>query len=83
MHQESLVSAPSSRTSRMVAVTAPARWSYEVVDAWYGELRRRRDQSVAVQGDFLRHVDTMAIVELLGREGAEILVHPLTHGEPT
>lgn len=63
----------SKNTSVMRAVTHPMRWSYEIVDIWFGEVRVRRDQQVALEGDLLRDLDTGEIVELRGREGDVLL----------
>lgn len=63
----------SRDTSVMKAVTSPIRWSYEIVDIWFGEVRVRKSQTVALAGDLLRDLETGEIVELQGREGDMLL----------
>ena len=63
----------SNQTSVMKAVTRPIRWSYEIVDIWFGEVRVRANQTVAMAGDLLRDLETGEIVELRGREGDTLL----------
>ena len=64
----------SNDTSVMAAITTPARWSYEGVDIFFGEVRVRANQTIAMRGDLLRDVDDGSIVEFIGREGATLIV---------
>ncbi len=41
-------------TSRMDAITSPHRWGYEIVDVFFGKVRVRRNQTIAMKGDCLR-----------------------------
>ncbi len=63
----------SKDTSIMKAVTSPIRWSYEIVDIYFGVPRVRKNQVVAMAGDLLRDLETGEIVELRGREGDMLL----------
>ena len=64
----------SNNTSVMAAITTPARWSYEVVDVFFGEVRVRANQTIAMKGDLLRDMDDGSIVEFIGREGTSLIV---------
>lgn len=59
----------STNTSRMAAVTNPIRWSFEVVDMFFGEVRRRRNQTLALKGDMVRDLETGEVYLFQGREG--------------
>jgi len=43
-----------THTSVMEAITSPSRWSMSVVDIFFGEVRVRRNQTIAMSGDILR-----------------------------
>lgn len=64
----------STRTSRMEAITAPARWGVEIVDIFFGEVRVRRDQTIAVKGDLLRDLESGTVREFVAREGDRLLL---------
>ena len=65
-----------TRTSRMDAITMPARWGYEIVDVFFGEVRVRADQTTAVKGDLLRKDGV--IREFVAREGTELVLNDIT-----
>jgi hypothetical protein len=67
----------STKTSRMVAVTNPIRWSFEVVDVFFGEVRPRRSQTIALKGDMIRDLETGVVFRLKGREGDMILIEEI------
>jgi hypothetical protein len=67
----------STKTSRMVAVTNPIRWSFEVVDLFFGEVRPRRNQTLAMKGDLVRDLETGEVYILQGREGDMILIEEI------
>ena len=64
----------SNDTSVMAAITTPARWSYEVVDIFFGEVRVRANQTIAMRGDLLRDMDDGSVVEFIGRKGDALIV---------
>ena len=43
-----------THTSRMAAITTPSRFGYEIVDVFFGEVRVRSDQTLAMINDLLR-----------------------------
>lgn len=61
-----------TRTSRMDAITTPARWGYEVVDVFFGEVRVRKNQTIAFKGDLLRKDGIVR--EFIAREGTELVL---------
>ena len=67
----------TTTTSMMQAITTPSRFGFEVVDMFFGEVRDRRDQTIAVRGDLLRNIATGEIREFRGREGRIIHTNPL------
>lgn len=64
----------SNNTSVMAAVTTPSRWSYEIVNVFFGEVRVRANQAVAMKGDLLRDMDDGSVVEFIGRDGDTLIV---------
>lgn len=64
----------STKTSKMVAITNPIRWSFEVVDVFFGEVRPRRNQTIALKGDMVRDLETGDVFRFNGREGDMILI---------
>jgi len=67
----------SKNTSVMAAVTSPIRWSFEVVDLFFGEVRVRKSQVVAMKGDLVRDLETGEVSEFLGRDGDMLLLKEL------
>ena len=71
-----------SRTSRTAAITSPARWGFELVDVFFGQVRPRATQTVVVAGDLLspvlpEGVDDSAprpVYKFVARENDEIVV---------
>jgi len=61
----------------MAAVTSPIRWSFEVVDVLFGEVRRRRNQTFAMKGDMVRDLETGEIFRFKGREGDVIIIEEI------
>ena len=58
----------------MAAVTTPSRWSYEVVNVFFGTVRVCANQAVAMKGDLLRDMDDGSVVEFIGRDGDTLIV---------
>lgn len=67
----------STKTSRMAAVTNPIRWSFQVVDMFFGEVRPRRNQTVAMKGDMVRDLDTGEVFRFKGRDGDMIIIEEI------
>lgn len=64
-------------TSEMVVVTTPARFGFELVDIFFGEVRVRPNQTRVERGDILRDLKTGALGEFVSRCGTELKLLPV------
>ena len=75
-----------SRTSRTLAITRPARWGYELVDIFFGQVRPRVRQDVAMSGDLVRRKGAAEphIYKFVAREDDRIVLEPVqVEDDPT
>ena len=66
-----------SKTSRMVALTNPSRFGFEIVDVFFGQIRLRSDQTLAVKGDCLRNKETGVVSVFHYRENNQIVTEEM------
>lgn len=67
----------TTNSSRLDAVTSPARWGYRVVHLWSDGPHPARNQTTAVAGELLQHLETGEVRVFLGRVGRELLLGDL------
>jgi len=60
----------------MAAITTPSRFGYEIVDVFFGEVRVRSDQTIAMINDLLRDGEGN-VFEFQGREGNDLILAPV------
>ncbi len=63
-------------SSLMAAVTTPSRFGFTIVDIFFGEVRPRRNQTVAMKGDYLMD-DSGQVFLFEGREGDTLHLEPI------
>jgi hypothetical protein len=60
----------------MAAITTPSRFGYEIVDVFFGEVRVRSDQTIAMVNDLLRDGEGN-VFKFQGREGNDLILAPV------